>query len=107
MSRRFPRLATATRLAHALGNSARDAGCAVTVVDQTERPWSSATFTGATHVVQLSAPPGAALDAWLAGLPEREWTLPGQLVADCSVTPDGDTADARTITVAFLLIAEA
>lgn len=105
MSRGFPRLTTATRLARALCHSAREAGCTVTVVDQAERPWSSATFTGATHEVQLSAPPGPALDAWFASLPDQEWTLPGQLVADCSVA----AADAPAVhrTIAFLLIAEA
>ncbi|WP_267395985.1 MULTISPECIES: hypothetical protein [unclassified Sphingomonas] len=105
MSRGFPRLTTATRLARALCHSARDAACVVTVVDQAEQPWASATFTGATHQLQLSTEPGAALDAWLAGLPEQEWTLPGQLVAECSVAPADGLTGHRTIS--FLLIAEA
>lgn len=105
MSRGFPRLTTATRLARALCHSARDAGCAIAVIDQSERAWSSATFTGATHQLQLSASPGEALDIWLAGLPEQEWNVPGQLVAECSVAP-ADACAAHWM-ISFLLIAEA
>lgn len=54
-----------------------------------ERPWASATFTGSRHTLRLAF---AGHDAILAGetliaaLPDHEFDIPGQLVADAAVT---------------------
>ncbi len=53
-----------------------------------EREWASATFSGARHGIDLTIRLAAA-DAppprFLADLPEWEFDLPGEIVADCSV----------------------
>jgi hypothetical protein len=54
-----------------------------------ERAWASATFSGTRHAVRLAfagAEAVAAGEAFIAALPEHEFTLPGQLVADAAVT---------------------
>ncbi|MBS0255936.1 MAG: hypothetical protein JSS36_12215 [Proteobacteria bacterium] len=54
-----------------------------------ERPWASVTFSGTRHSLALRF---AGLEAVEAGerlidaLPEHEFTLPGQLVADAVIT---------------------
>lgn len=53
-----------------------------------EREWASATFAGARHSLEFRLPlsgPDAAMPAALAGLPDHEFSLPGDIVADCSV----------------------
>lgn len=108
MTRPRQRPTTAELLDRALDHSARCAGCAIEIFARVERPWCSATFTGSRHEVTLSAAShDAPFDAWLAGLPEAEWTLRGHLVADCSVARLPNHAPSRLVTLAFLLIAEA
>ena len=54
-----------------------------------ERPWASATFTGSRHTAALSFSGAEALAAgerFVAELPDHEFTIPGQLVADAAVT---------------------
>ncbi|MEW9856992.1 hypothetical protein [Novosphingobium sp. M1R2S20] len=54
-----------------------------------ERPWSSATFCGARHVVALTYEGAEAIaqgEAFIAALPDHEFTLRGALVADATVT---------------------
>lgn len=75
----------ATLLARALAASAGAAGCPVTIAAVDWSRWASATFTGARHLLRLSAPPSPALIAWIAALPEAEFSLRGHLVADLSV----------------------
>lgn len=58
------------------------------VVSHREVPWSSITFTGARHTLMLSYSGTAQVDggeAMIAALPDHEFTIPGQLVADASV----------------------
>lgn len=74
-----------TLLARALAASAEAAGCPLTIGDVDWSRWASATFTGARHVLRLSAPPSAALIAWIAALPETEFALRGHLVADLTI----------------------
>ena len=53
-----------------------------------ERAWSSVTFCGARHTVVLcfnGAAAVAAGEAFVAALPEHEFAIPGQLVADAAV----------------------
>ena len=54
-----------------------------------EQPWASATFAGSRHSVRLAF---SGLDGIVAAeellntLPEHEFNLPGQLVADAAIT---------------------
>jgi hypothetical protein len=53
-----------------------------------EREWASATFSGARHSLEFHLPlpgPDAPLPTPLADLPDHEFSLPGEIVADCSV----------------------
>jgi len=54
-----------------------------------ERPWASATFAGSRHTVVLAfvgAEAVAAGEGLIEALPEHEFALHGQLVADAAVT---------------------
>ena len=54
-----------------------------------EREWASATFCGARHCLDLLIPAagnGATLPCAIAELPDYEFDLAGEIVADCSVT---------------------
>ena len=89
MSGRF-RTSRRSALARILSESAADAGCPARIVDEDERPFASATFTGTLHRLVLASAPGAtgpgpALDAWLAALPEAELAVPGLVVIDLAV----------------------
>ena len=60
-------------------------GAPVTFESLTSRPWASITFSGERHRLILSLPgPGAqaAVDAFLDGLEDREFTLRGHILAD-------------------------
>ena len=47
--------------------------------------WASATFTGARHRLEYHAAPTMEADAFAAAIGQREFTLPGHLVADIAV----------------------
>ena len=54
-----------------------------------ERPWASATFAGARHsfTILFNGAVGAeAADTFMAALPDHEFAIRGQLVADAAVT---------------------
>ncbi len=54
-----------------------------------ERPWSSATFSGARHGVALAFTGSDAIadgERLIEALPDHEFTIPRQLVADAAVT---------------------
>ena len=78
-------------LARALRISARAAGATIFVVATAETSWASATIVGVRHRIDLAVEPGAALDRWLAGLPDADLRLRGHLVADLAVTRHDDT----------------
>jgi hypothetical protein len=53
-----------------------------------ERAWASVTFSGTRHTIALSFTGGDAVAAgerFIAALPEHEFTIPRQLVADAAV----------------------
>lgn len=89
LQRRFPsrtRNSPWLHLLHALLPLAR--GKAELVAHE-ERPWASATFNGSRHTVTLYFAGAEALVAgedFIVVLPDHEFTLPGQLVADAAVT---------------------
>lgn len=65
------------------------AGGQAELLRHTERPWASATFSGARHTVTLAFSGDQAVEAgerFAEMLGEHEFTLPGQLVADAAVT---------------------
>jgi len=68
------------------------AGQPATVERATSRPWASALFEGRRHVIRLRLS-GADFPergtAFMHGLADAEWVLPGHFVADISVD-DGD-----------------
>jgi hypothetical protein len=82
--RRAP-IGTAGRLRQALIELAGNQG---TIVRQAERPWASVTFEGARHTVEIVFEGSEAVEAgegFIAALPDHEFTIPGQLVAEATV----------------------
>ncbi|MEQ1509563.1 MAG: hypothetical protein ABL909_04075 [Sphingopyxis sp.] len=64
-------------------------GPAAELIEAQERPWASATFSGARHIIILRIPladDAASAPAILSSLPDHEFALPGEIVADCTVT---------------------
>ena len=54
-----------------------------------EKAWASITFEGARHTLEIEFAGGEAVaagEAFIAELPEHEFAIPGQLVADATVT---------------------
>lgn len=76
-----------------------------------EKAWSSITFTGTRHEVVLDFDGREAVEVgeeFIAALPDHEFTIPGQLVADATVR-DVDHrfgADERMKVTAVLLLLE-
>jgi hypothetical protein len=59
------------------------------LISHAERPWASATFSGARHTFTLlfnGADGVAAADHFLNALPDHEFNIRGQLVADAAVS---------------------
>lgn len=80
-----PRRAPWLRL---LSEVLRLAGPRVEFVSHAEREWASATFSGARHTIVLAFEGAEAIaggEAFIAALPDHEFTLPRQLVADAAV----------------------
>lgn len=66
----------------------RLAGPHAELISHAERPWASATFTGSRHTVLLGFDGKAAMaagEAFIAALPEHEFTIRRQLVADAAI----------------------
>ncbi len=59
------------------------------VLSHTERAWASITFAGGRHTLALlflGEEGVAAGEAFIAALPDHEFAIPGQLVADAAIT---------------------
>ncbi|AKM07555.1 hypothetical protein [Pelagerythrobacter marensis] len=55
----------------------------------TEKAWASITFEGARHTLEIDfdgAQAVAAAEHFIADLPEHEFAIPGQIVAEATVT---------------------
>ena len=64
-------------------------GGRATLLSHREQSWASITFAGARHRLELAFEGAEAVEAGellIALLPEHEFTIPGQLVADAEVT---------------------
>ncbi len=77
----------------------------------TERPWSSVTFSGTRHLIGLrftGAQAIAAGEAFITALPEHEFAIPSQLVAEAAITAvDHEIGAAPVLTLqAELLLLE-
>ncbi|GAA0673483.1 hypothetical protein FHT00_001542 [Sphingomonas insulae] len=86
-------------IARALAASAARHGVAIALRHVAERPWSSATFTGARLTLALDLDGGDPA-GWLAALPEEDLPVPGHLVADLVVV--AASADRATLEVLLL-----
>lgn len=85
-ARRPARRATGDRLREAVLALADHRG---QVITHGERAWASITFAGARHTLALlfmGDEAVAAGEALVAALPDHEFALPGQLVADAAIT---------------------
>lgn len=78
-----------------------------------EREWASITFSGARHHFVLEIPEQAATDPGflraLAGLPEYDFALSGEIVADCTATigmpmHGGRDASVRLVVIELLTV---
>src|SRR5688572_7756792 len=65
------------------------AGGGATILSHDEKSWASITFAGARHRIELGFEGDEAVQAgelFIVFLPEHEFAIPGQLVADAAVT---------------------
>lgn len=97
---------TAVLVARAVQTMAQRQGCPVSVIANSSTRWASATFTGARHLLSLTAQPGAALDDWLANLADDDFTLRGHLVADVAISAVTRQPDAVAIDLDVLTLEE-
>ena len=82
----FTRRSAGDRLRSALLDLAGHKG---QVVTHTEKAWASITFAGTRHSLALLFAGSEAVEAgeqFIAMLPDHEFAIPGQLVADAGVT---------------------
>jgi hypothetical protein len=87
------------------------AGGKAELLRHAERAWASVTFTGTRHDVTLAftgAEAVAAGEAFIAALPEHEFAIPRQLVADATVLSADHTVlpEPRLVVEAQLLLLE-
>ena len=89
------------------------AGGKAELLRHSERPWASATFAGTRHVIALSFPGeegAAAAEAFMEALPEHEFAIPGQMVADAAIAAvehDVGPSPHLTVEIEMLLLEEA
>lgn len=109
IARRYrPRRSTADRLREAVLLLAGGKG---QLLSHEEKPWSSITFSGTRHEVTLEfdgAEACVAGEDFIANLPEHEFTIPGQLVADATIREVDHHfgAHERMVVTAVLLLLE-
>lgn len=72
-----------------------------------EQSWASITFAGTRHRIEIVFEGAQAVEAgecFIAFLPEHEFTIPGQLVADAAVTEVDHRADPPRLAVTCELL---
>jgi hypothetical protein len=105
-----PRRTTADRLREALLTLAQGrAG----LISHEETAWASITFSGTRHSLMLEFDGREAVEAgeqFIADLPDHEFRIPGQLVADATVRAVdhlfAGTGERMTVTAVLLLLEE-
>lgn len=95
-----------TLLRRAIERNAEAGGCDVAVEAVDMVHWASATFVGARHRLTLRGHSGAALDAWLACLPEADLPLRRHLVADVIVSSVAHRDGVATCEIEALTVEE-
>ena len=80
------------------------------VASHNERNWASITFAGARHRIELAFDGAEAVEAgehFIAGLPDHEFAIPGQLVADATIVAADHRIDPpRLLVTCELLLLE-
>lgn len=108
-SRQFrPRRSPADRLRAALLQLAEGQG---QVLSHKEKPWASITFAGTRHELVFEftgVTAGKAGERFIEALPDHEFTIPGQLVADAAISAveHSCTPELRLVVGATLLLLE-
>ncbi|WP_285017737.1 hypothetical protein [Novosphingobium sp. fls2-241-R2A-195] len=85
-------------LSEVLGLAGPDAD----LLSHAERDWASATFSGARHTIVLAFEGAEAVtegEAFIAALPDHEFTIPRHLVADAALTSVEHRQDLPRMTV--------
>ena len=87
------------------------AGGQAQLLTHAEKPWASITFSGTRHELVLTFDGIAACkvgEEFVAALPEHEFSLPGQLVADATITSveSNYTPEPQMVVTAVLLLLE-
>jgi hypothetical protein len=89
-------------------------GTTVSLVHAHEREWASITFSGSRHRLIFEVPElaveSAPVQRALAALPDHEFRLRGEIVADCTATigmpmPSQGQADHRLLVIELLTVA--
>ena len=91
--------------AHLIRALLDDAGAAAGLAHATSRPWASVTFVGERHCIALILPAVAA-DRIACELAEREFAIPGHLVADIAVVSRDDAGSTVRLGIEALTIEE-
>ena len=103
-ARRAPRRTPGERLAAVLRELAQGHG---SISRHSERSWASITFAGTRHKVEMLFEGDEAVEAgecFIAFLPEHEFAIPGQLVADAAITEVDSIAHPPQLRVACELL---
>lgn len=109
-SRRRPARSTGERVSEVLQ---RLSGGDAAIIAQSETAWASITFAGTRHRFTLRFVGDEAIaggEALIDALPDHEFTIPGQLVAEAAITSVEHTMlpqPQMTITAELLLLEEA
>lgn len=77
------------------------------ITAHSEKAWASITFAGARHRVELVFDGAEAVEAgecFIAFLPEHEFSIPGQLVADSAVVEVASVVEPKRLTVVCELL---
>lgn len=78
------------------------AGSEAELLSHAERDWASATFSGARHTIAVAFEGAEAVvkgEAFIAALPDHEFTVPRHLVADAALTSVEHRQDPPRMTV--------
>lgn len=83
------------------------AGERAELLRHSERPWASVTFAGTRHTIAIAFAGAEAVtagEAFIAALPEHEFAIPRQIVADAAVVAAEHDALAQRLTVELELL---